>query len=93
MEMLRKNKNIVIYESERAIGGAGTRAFTREATTRLLVDRAQASPAAAGTTERAQIVAPGERAVEKQADAKVRKARGIRFNTSSTRSGQWRDAW
>jgi hypothetical protein len=91
--MLRKNRNIVRYESERAIGGAGTRTFRREATTRLLVGRIQASPAAGGTTETAQVVAPGERAVEKRADALVRKARDIRLNTNNSRTGQWRDTW
>jgi 3-oxoacyl-[acyl-carrier protein] reductase len=93
--MLRKSKNIAVYEGGRQIGGASSRAFRREATTRLLVGRTQASPAAGGTTETAQIVAPDDRAVEKHADALVRKARriDIRFNTKSTRGGQWRDTW
>jgi hypothetical protein len=93
--MFRKSKNIMIYEGGEPIGSARTRAFTREATTRLLVGRTQASPAAGGTTETAQIVAPDDRAVEKHADAPVRKARriDIRFNTNSTRGGQWRDMW
>jgi hypothetical protein len=94
--MLRKSKNIVRYGGGRAIGGAGTPAFTREATTRLLVGRTQARPAVAdGTAETAQIDALGEQAVEKQADAVVRRPRriDIRCNTNRTRGGQWRDTW
>jgi hypothetical protein len=89
--MLRKNKNVVIYQGGRAIGGAGTHAFKREEARGFLAGRTQARPAAAsGTAETAQIDAPGE-----QADAVARKARhsDIRFNTNSRRVGQWRDAW
>jgi hypothetical protein len=96
MEMLRKSKNIVIYQGRRAIGGAGPHAFTREGTTRLLAGRTIAKPDAVGEpAETAQIGARDEQAVEKQANAVVRKARSIdiRFNANSMRGGQWRDAW
>jgi hypothetical protein len=94
--MLRKNKNVVIYQGGRAIGGAGTHAFKREEATRLLVNRTIAKPdAVKETAETAQIDALAEQAAEKRAEAVVRKVRrsDIRFNTNSRRCGQWRDAW
>jgi hypothetical protein len=82
--MLRKNKNIVTYQGGRAIGGAAARAFTREATTKLLAGRTIAKPDA-----------PEEQAIKKHTDAVVRKARSvdIRSDANSLRGGQWRDTW
>jgi hypothetical protein len=94
--MLRKNKNLVIYQRGRAIGGAGTSAFRSERTTTLLAGRAIAKPDAAGeTAETAQNGALYDHAVEKQAEAMVRKVRSIdiRSKTNRTRGGQWRDIW
>jgi hypothetical protein len=94
--MLRKNKNIAIYQGERAIGGAGTRAFMREAATRLLAGRATAKPDAAGeTAETGQNSALNHHTVEKQAEAVVRKVRSIdtRSKANRIRGGQWRDIW
>jgi hypothetical protein len=96
MEMLRKNKNIVRYEGGKAIGGVGAHAFTREGATRLLAGRAIAKSDAGGeTAETAQIGPLDERAVEKQAEAVVRRVRsfGIRSNANGMRGGQWRDIW
>jgi hypothetical protein len=96
MEMLRKNKNIVVYQGGRAIGGAGARAFLREETTRLLAGRAIAKPDAAGETAKtAQNGALDEQAVEKQAEAAARMVRSIdlRSKANSIRSGQWRYIW
>jgi hypothetical protein len=94
--MLRKNKNVVIYQGGRAIGGAGTRAFTSEGTMRLPAGRATAKPDAAGeTAETAQNGALYDHAVERQAEAVVRKVRSIDIPSKANRirGGQWRDIW
>jgi hypothetical protein len=98
--MLRKNKNVVIYQGGRAIGGAGTHAFKREEATRLLVNRTIAKPdAVKETPETAQIDAlaeqAAEQAAEKRAEAVVRKVRSIdiRSKANRIRGGQWRDIW
>jgi hypothetical protein len=94
--MLRKNKNVVIYQGGRAIGGASTQAFKREEATRLPVSRTIAKPEAVKeTAETAQIDPLDEQAAEKRAEAVVRKARSIdiRSKANRIRGGQWRDIW
>lgn len=83
--MLLKNKNAVIYGGGGAIGGAVARVFAREGARVFIAGRTQdkLDTVAAdiitggGAVETAQVDAFDQRAVEKHADAIVKKAGGI----------------